>query len=151
MHSAFVQLTGRILGTVKTTYGRLIMKQLTVYALAIVLIVGTTAALAGDRGKGNHHRGYKKQWAHSNYHHRGYYGGHFKSGHYYAGYFGAALVGAALTANLYHTHNGAHCYDRHPDNYRSSRSYSEVPGCYRIERFADGSERRVELPMSQCR
>ena len=127
------------------------MKQFTVYALAIVLIVGTTAALAGERRHGNHHGGYKKQWGHSNYHHRGYYRGHFNSGHYYAGYFGAALVGAALTANLYHTHNGAHCYDRHPDNYRSSRNYSEVPGCYRIERFSDGSERRVELPMSQCR
>lgn len=122
------------------------MKQLTVYALAIVLITGTTAALAGGRGQGKHHGSYNKYWGHSNTHHRGYGGGY-----YYPGYFGAALVGAALTASLYHIHNGARCYDRHADNYRSSRSYSEVTGCYRIERFADGSERRVELPMSQCR
>jgi len=127
------------------------MKQLTVYALAIVLITGTTAALAGNRGHGKQHGGYKKHWGHHNSHNRGYYGGYFKPGHYYPGYFGAALVGAALTASFHHTHNGAHCYDRHHDNYRSSRGYSEVPGCYRIERFPDGSERQVELPMSQCR
>ena len=127
------------------------MKQLTVYAFAIVLVTGTTAALAGSRGHGKHHGSYNKHWGHHNSHHRGYGGGYFRGGYNYPGYFGAALVGAALTAKLYHTHNGARCYDRHPENYRSSRSYSEVSGCYRTERFADGSERRVELPLSQCR
>ena len=158
------------------------MKQLTIFVIALLLFTVNAGALAGGKGHGAKHgnqhyqqKGHK--YGHYNYrkHHykyygpyrgprisRGYYGpyrgprisrGYYRP-NYYPSYLGAALIGSALSYSLYHTHNGAYCYDNHGnDNYQPSsggRSYSEVVGCHRIEQLPDGSERRVELPMSQC-
>jgi hypothetical protein len=137
------------------------MKQLTVYGLALLLIVGTTAALAGGRDhrgySGGHH--YQQRGHHPNHYRHGYghgyqrhHGGHYSRNYYYPSYLGAALFGSALTYSLYHTHNGVSCYSNHSTNQYQPRGsgYSEVVGCHRIERLADGSEQRIEVPMSQC-
>ena len=81
-----------------------------------------------------------------------YYGGYYHPDYAYPSYLGAALIGSALTYSLFHTHNGTYCYDNHGNNnYRQSNGrYSEVVGCHRIEQLPDGSERRIEVPMSQC-
>jgi len=138
------------------------MKQFTIYSFAFLLVTGTTAALAGDRHHSahpsvKHHFGgyndhYYKRHPHHSYY-RGHYGRHRYSNHYYPSYLGAALIASSLTHSLYHTHNGAACYQNHSgDRYQQrTGSYSEVVGCHRIERLPDGSERRVEVPISQCR
>ena len=137
------------------------MKKLTVYGLALLLVTGTTTALAGGRdhrsySSGHHykHRSHNNHFykSHSHRKHHRYSHGYYRPRHFAHSYLGAALVGSALTHSLYHTHNGARCYDNHSnDRYRQrTEEYSEVVGCHRIERLADGSERRVELPMEQC-
>lgn len=93
------------------------------------------------------HRGYRS--------HRGFRqfrGGHYRNDYYPSAYLGAALIGSAINYSLYHQHNGATCYDDHSNDRNRSRdrNYSEVVGCHRIERLADGSERRVEVPRSKC-
>ncbi|MFT4519911.1 MAG: hypothetical protein ACI9JM_002310 [Halioglobus sp.] len=89
-------------------------------------------------GRG-HHRRYQSSW-------------YFGTRPYYSPFFGAALVSGAITHSLYHLHDGATCYDRHETDYRDggSRNYSEVAGCHRIEQLSDGTQRRVEVPISQC-
>lgn len=155
------------------------MKKLTLYGLALLLVASTSTAVAGDRDNrhnkherhaSKHERQYNKHHRHynsrSNSHYnrsynrhysydgfRGYRGGHHYRNRYYpSAYFGAALIGSAISYNLYHQHNGASCYDDHSNDHNRSRNrtYSEVVACHRIERLADGSERRVEMPRSQC-
>ena len=150
------------------------MKLLTAYGLAFLLFTGGTAALAGGKGHGGHHggknynsgkhysgghsyRGYRNKHRVRHYNHyrpyrnNFYYGSYYRPNYFYPSYLGAALVGSALTSSLYHTHNGERCNDRHADSdYRQSSGNREVVGCHRIEVLADGSERRVEVPMSQC-
>ena len=149
------------------------MKKLTAYGLAFLLFTGTSAALAGrgDRGdhgrnndnrkhfsNGSHHnKHYNNRWQHNKHYYRGHrnrfnYRRYPSRGYYYPSYLGAALIGSALTTSLYHSHGGERCYQNHAtDQYRqSSSSNREVVGCHRIEILADGSERRVEIPMSQC-
>lgn len=103
------------------------------------------------------HLGYRNGWRYNHWDHRGKHHRnwhhsrrHYRGGHY-SDYLGAALVGSALTYSLYHLHDGAVCYDSHPEprdrHYRSS----EVVGCHRIERHADGSQVRVDVPMAECR
>jgi hypothetical protein len=173
-YSAFVQLANSIVAIVKATHRRKPMKPLTLYGLAFLLIVGTTTALAGGRGHGGHNGGhngghqgghhYKYQGHHYKhykpYRSYGYYGGHYRPDYYYPSYLGAALIGSALTSSLYHSHNGARCYEDHSGglyqprnqlrNQQRDSGSREVIGCHRIEILADGTERRVEMPMSQC-
>ena len=154
------------------------MKPLTVFAFALLLFTVNAGAMAGGKGYGkkhgnqhgnqhyeqrghkygNHHNGrhrYNYNRRHNYRHYRPfrggrYYGGYYRPNYYYPSYLGAALIGSAITYSLYHTHNGAYCYDSHGnDSYRRS-SGSEVVGCHRMERQPDGSQRRVEVPMSQC-
>jgi hypothetical protein len=143
------------------------MKKVIAAGLATLLCVATTGATAGDRGHGNGHG--KGHYKHKDYHYyqhrpsgyykpyrpygyRWYYGGPPRYNDYYASYLGAALIGSALTYSLYHTHNGAYCYDNHGgDRYQLRSSVTEVVGCHRIVRLPDGSERRVEVPLSECR
>jgi hypothetical protein len=150
------------------------MKKLTAYGLAFLLFAGTSVALAGRGDHGRHNDNNRHNNKHYNnkhynnkhynnggHHYNHYYRGHrnrfysrryYAPGYYYPSYLGAALIGSALTTSLYHSHNGARCYQNHADDqYRqSSSSNREVVGCHRIEVLADGSERRVEVPMSQC-
>lgn len=151
------------------------MKQLTIFAIALLLFTVHAGALADGKSQGRKHgnqhyqqRGHQNgHYNHGKHHYsnrthhykhyrpyRGprYYGGYYHPNYYYPSYLGAALIGSALTYSLYHTHNGAYCYDNHRnDSYQQrSGSYSEVVGCHRMERLPDGSERRVEVPMSQC-
>jgi hypothetical protein len=142
------------------------MKQLTVYGLAFLLVAGTTAALAGGRGHGgysgdhhyrhgghhyNHYRPYR-HYGHNGGNYGRHYSGYYRPNYYYPSYLGAALIGSAFSYSLSHSHNGATCYDSHASDRYQQRSsgYSEVTGCHRIERLPDGSERRVEVPISQC-
>ena len=139
------------------------MNRLGLYALALLLVAGTTAALADDRHRGGRHD--RPHWNHYKKHHyipyrphhrypyrgpwsyRGYRPGFY---YYYPPYAGA-LIGSAITYSLFHTHNGAHCYDDHGrrDDYRDG-GRREIVGCHRIERLPDGRERRIEVPLSQC-
>ncbi|HEY6131003.1 MAG TPA: hypothetical protein VIV27_03245 [Halioglobus sp.] len=127
------------------------MKRLTLSALALVLATGTGTALA-DRGHGDHHRGkhghghghkhghYNRHWYPRPYYQRMYYYPHHEHHSDYYAPLGAALIGAAVTYSLFH---------RDDAGYRSSGS-SDVVGCHRIERYPDGSERRVEVPLAEC-
>ncbi len=147
------------------------MKKLTAYGLAFLLFTGTSAALAGrgdrdDHGRRNDNRGhYNNGGHHYNHYSRGhrnhYYRGHRNHhyyrrysppGYYYPSYLGAVLMGSALSTSLYNNRNGEGRYDDRSNNqYQgSSSSNREVVGCHRIEILADGSEQRVEVPMSQC-
>jgi hypothetical protein len=109
--------------------------------------------------KQGYRHGYRSNYGHYgrksyNYRHHGYY----NRSYYYPSYLGAALFGSALTYSLYHTHNGNQCYENHGNNGSNgnygggsySGSNTEVVGCHRIEQLPDGSERRVEVPLSQC-
>lgn len=147
------------------------MKQLAIFAIALLLFNVNTDVLAGGKSHGKKHGNQHYQQKGHNYGHYNhgrhnynhyehyrpyssyrYYGGHYRPNYAYPSYLGAALIGSALTYSLFHTHNGTYCYDNHGnDNYRQSNGrYSEVVGCHRIERMPDGGERRVEVPMSQC-
>lgn len=139
------------------------MKKLTAYGLAFLLFTGTSAALAGrgDRDDHGRHNDNRRHYNNGGHHYNHYYRGHRNNfyyrrypsrGYYYPSYLGAALIGSALTTSLYHSHNGQSCYENHADDQyrRNSSSNREVVGCHRIEILADGSERRVEIPMSQC-
>jgi hypothetical protein len=139
------------------------VKKLAFYGFAFSLLIAATGALADDRGHGKHHgkRHYPRDhhYDHGYGHHYGhyipyrqhrYYSGYYRP-NYYPSYVGAALLGSAITYILFHTHDGEHCSDNHGyDGYPQSSRSSEVVGCHRIELFPDGSERRVEVPMSQC-
>ena len=66
--------------------------------------------------------------------------------------YAGALIGSAIFFSIYHTHDGAYCYDDHG---RSGDRYGdggrrEIVGCHRIERLPDGRERRIEVPLSEC-
>jgi hypothetical protein len=163
LRSASVQLLARNLGTVKPTHGRSTMKKLTAYGLAFLLFTGTSAALAGrgDRGDHGRHNDNRGHYNNGRHHYNHYYRGHrnrfynrryYAPGYYYPSYLGAALIGSALTTSLYHSHSGERCYQSHAnDQYRQgSSSNRQVVGCHRIEILADGNERRVEVPLSQC-
>ena len=138
------------------------MKHITHYGLAFLLITSTTVALAGERGHGGGQGGYHGGQNYRHGGHRGHRGHHYRPnrhysnyyrpGYYYPSYLGAALIGSAFSYSLSHNHDGASCYENHSnDRYRqSSGAYNEVVGCHRIERLSDGSERRIEVPMSQC-
>ncbi len=136
------------------------MKQMISIALALLLTTGGTQALA-DRGRHDghdrHHGG--GQWQGYQHGH-----GHWKRGHWYPApryyyprvdynryvYYplGAALVASAVNYSLYHSHGGLPCYEQHATTY--SPPAPEVVGCHRIERYPDGSQRRVDVPLSEC-
>lgn len=92
-------------------------------------------------------------WRYNGWDHRPWRRHHWRHGGYYGDYVGAAILGSALTFSLYHRHNGAICYDRHDDRhdpyYREGRR-TDVVGCHRIERLADGTEVRVDVPLEEC-
>jgi hypothetical protein len=129
------------------------MKRLTLSALALVLATSTGAALA-DRGHGDYRGGYYHDRGHGYKH--GHYKGHWYPRPHYRGVYyysyhdrhsdyyyplGAALIGAAVTYSLVHSHD---------TGYSERVGSSEVVGCHRIERYPDGSERRVEVPLAEC-
>ena len=58
----------------------------------------------------------------------------------------SALVGTAIGYSLAQGQDDC----RDCDRYESGSRY-EIGGCYRIEMLPDGRERRVELPLSDCR
>lgn len=74
----------------------------------------------------------------------------YRHGHYYwdwgPAYLGSALVGTAIGYSLAQGQDDC----RDCDRYESGSRY-EIEGCYRIEMLPDGRERRVELPLSDCR
>ncbi len=149
------------------------MKQLSVYTLALILVVGTTSVLASSRDhrrySNDHHNTHRSHYSYGNHyktHSRHSYKRHHSPNRYSRGfyrpsfyghsYLRAALIGSALSYRFYHQHSGAVCYDSHGsdlrgrDRYEPRTSYSEVVGCHRIERLSDGSQRRVDVPRSQC-
>lgn len=137
------------------------MKQLTIFVITLLLFTANAGAMANSKSHGakhvNHHypqKGYKYgHYKKHNYrYYRPYRGPRVYRSYYRPPYLGAALIGSALRYSLFHTHNGANCYDNHGnDSYQpSSGSYSEVVGCHRMERLPDGTEFRVEVPISEC-
>jgi hypothetical protein len=127
------------------------MKRLMLSGLVLVLATSSGTTLAdrdgwhGHRGRGHGHKHghYCRHWHPQPYYRTvHYYPRHHYHDHddYYVP-LGAALIGAAITYSIFHSHDGA--------NSGSSRS-SDVVGCHRIERYPDGSERRVEVPLAEC-
>jgi len=106
-------------------------------------------------GHHRYDRHYDRGWRYDSWHHKPWKYKHRRwDRHYYGDYLGAALIGSALTYSFYHTHGAAVCDDRHDDrhdpHYREG-GYGEVVGCHRIEQLSDGSEVRVDVPLSECR
>ncbi len=104
----------------------------------------------GHHAYRHHKRSHRLNHRYRHYdHHRRHYG----YNDYYPAFFGAALVGSVIGHQLFHTHAGRACYTDHGDNagYSSGSQYNEVAGCHRIERLPNGRERRVEVPLSECR
>jgi hypothetical protein len=123
------------------------MKRLMVSGLALLLTTGGGAVLA-DRdyhhgGRGHAYGYYKHHWyprpvyREVYYYPRPYY--YHDHDYYYP--LGAALIGAAVTYSIVHGHD---------TSYSVSGSSAEVVGCYRVERYPDGRERRVEVPIEEC-
>lgn len=119
-----------------------------------------------DRSHKFHKRARNNYWKHNGWRYNGwnYQGRHNRNWHHnrrihrdrhYGSYLGAAIVGSALTYSLYHLHDNAVCYDshddRHGDRHGSRYQDTEVVGCHRIERLADGSQVRVDVPLAECR
>lgn len=111
----------------------------------------------GHRYRHHYNRHYNHRYNH-HYRHRhdyhGYRGGYWRyrrHGDYYP-YIGVAIAGSLIGHRLYHLHGDTVCYDDHERDRRGERrgGYSEVVGCHRIERLPDGSERRVDVPLSEC-
>jgi hypothetical protein len=145
------------------------MKRLTATLTALVL-AGSAGLAAADRGghdngrRGGHYDGHEQRhWDHhwhpgNHYGHSVkryvyYYPGHPYSTRVYYGYdpylpLGAALVGTAIGYTLSQT--GPDCYGDCTTTTVTRTTSSSVAGCYRIERYPDGSEHRVDLPLSQC-
>jgi len=139
------------------------MKRLTAIAMALVMTGSSTLALAdrGRHGDGDYRGGH----GYYDKHHWKYRGPPVKVVHYYPQYpryrystrvyhdydpylpLGAALVGTAIGYSL--SQAGSDCYGNCTTTVTQTTT-SNVSGCYRIERYPDGSERRVELPISQC-
>jgi len=148
------------------------MKRLTAIVMALVM-TGTSTLVLADRGRhdgdryggGRHGGNYGHYDKHGGKHHWKHRGPPVKVVHYYPSYpryryksrvyygydpylpLGAALVGTAIGYSL--SQSGSDCYGNCTTTVTQTTS-SNVSGCYRIERYPDGSERRVELPMSQC-
>ena len=141
------------------------VKRLGVCALALLLVAGTTVALADDRHRGGRHD--RPHWNHYKKHHyipyRPHYRYPYRGPRYYRGYrpryyyppyppYAGALIGSAIFYSLFHTHDGTYCYEDHgrqDERYRES-GRREIVGCHRIERLPDGRERRIEVPLSEC-
>lgn len=153
------------------------MQRLTAIMMALVLLGSSATALADrdrdrhrggkhgghhgfhDKHHGKHHgyRGKYHEYRGKDYRHHGkrhvkhyvYYHSkpyHRSRAHYnYDPYLplGAALVGTAVGFTLGHGH------DNVTTTYTRSTT-SNVTGCFRVERYPDGSERRVNLPPSEC-
>ena len=123
------------------------MKRLMVFGLALLMTTGGGAALAdrghGGRGWGHKHGGHcKHHWHPRPYYREVYYPYHeHHHDHDYYAPLGAALIGAAVTYSIFHAHD---------TSYSASRGGSDVVGCHRVERYPDGSERRVEVPIAEC-
>ncbi|MEZ5573056.1 MAG: hypothetical protein R3E64_13670 [Halioglobus sp.] len=133
------------------------MKRLTSLGLALVMAAGGSAALADrkhDDHRDEHRGGHGNEYKHGYKH--GYNRGHWYPRPYYRNVYyyprpyyehnyynplGAALIGAAVTYSIYHAHDAG---------YAMSSTSSEIVGCHRIERYPNGSERRVEVPLSEC-
>jgi hypothetical protein len=123
------------------------MRRHTANWMIVLLFCSSGPASAG----GSHHAG--SHWQHHNHHRHNGYQPHFR-GHYYnhnhrhdtpwPAYVDAALLGSTITSSLYHSHHGTRCYADHGDG------SGEVIGCHRIERLRDGTQRRLEVPLSEC-
>jgi hypothetical protein len=127
------------------------MKRLTLSGLVLLLATSSGTALAdrggwhGDRGHGHHKHGhYSRHWYPRPYYRTVYYPYPRHDHHYRDDYYaplGAALIGAAVTYSIFHSHDGG---------YSGASGSSDVVGCHRIERYPNGSERRVEVPLAEC-
>jgi hypothetical protein len=143
------------------------MKRLTATLMALVLAGGSGLASADrDRHDGGRHGG---DYDHDGRHHWGHPGRHYgpplkRYVYYYPRHYhttrvyyndydpylplGAALVGTAIGYTL--GQSGSGCNGNCTTTTVTQVPAATVSGCYRIERYADGSERRVEVPLSQC-
>ena len=103
----------------------------------------------GYRGGHGHGHGYKHGHHRTHWYPRPYYRTvyYYPSHHHHnhhSNYYeplGAALIGAAITYSIFHSHDSG---------YSGSSGGSDVVGCHRIERYPNGSERRVEVPIAEC-
>ncbi|MFV0277556.1 MAG: hypothetical protein ACK5HY_10280 [Parahaliea sp.] len=136
------------------------MKRLTAITMAVLLASGSTAALADRNHRGDSHgRQHYSHSHHGNHHQKRHhdfrrdrhYSSHYSHSRHYSPYhrrnhfdpLGAALIGTAIGLSINHNHHST-------VRYYNDRN-QVISGCYRIERYADGSERRVDLPPSECR
>lgn len=145
------------------------MKRLTAVIMSLVL-AGSSGLATADRDR--HDKGWRggdyrhhgdHHWGHHGHpgrhygppvkHYVYYYPRHHHTTRVYYDYdpylpLGAALVGTAIGYTL--SRSGSDCYGNCTTTTYSSAPVSNVSGCYRIERYPDGGERRVELPLSEC-
>lgn len=66
-----------------------------------------------------------------------------------SGFATGAVLGSTINVTRFHDY-GDHRYCEHTTSRRRSFEGDEISGCFRVERLPDGSERRVELPRSEC-
>jgi hypothetical protein len=133
------------------------MKRFTLSGLALVLALGNGMALADrDDWHGDHSHGwygpprgywypryphpvYRPVYVYPQYYYHDHHDHHDHDDYYVP--LGAALIGAAVTYSIVHSHD---------TSYSGSGGSSDVVGCHRVERYPDGSEHRVEVPIADC-
>lgn len=155
----------------------MLKKIVLISAIAGLLAAASSVSLADNdrRGYRNDHRkdyrnDYRNNHRWDRRDRRAYNRGYWRGGRYYApryyyngwgpspyrgwgqAYLGGALLGSALTYSVVHNHSDCndHSHNHSLDSYRDGPRY-EITGCYRIEQLPDGRERRIELPLSECR
>jgi len=140
------------------------MNRLSLCGLAVLLIIASRSALAGHgsdfyvEAYVSHHNVHYRSphYRHDNRHanrahqHTRQQRYYYPRSYYFPNHYGLVAVGPTLSFSLYHRHRGKVCYDRHSGRDYRGAYHSEVVGCHRIERFPDGSHRRVDVPVAQC-
>ena len=146
------------------------MKVMTLISTAILgtLLIGTSQAeahhLGGWRDAHRYH-GYDYRWDRGRWAHRhqrrawraGYRAGRWYHSHdRWALGVGGFATGIVIGSHLNHDHHRRFDHvdarrDRHAGGDWREEDQRRISGCYRIDVLPDGRERRIELPVSECR
>ncbi|MEM1144385.1 MAG: hypothetical protein AAGI88_17530 [Pseudomonadota bacterium] len=92
----------------------------------------------------HHRRAWNNRWRNRWYYHPRYRYDYYPFG-WRSGFATGAIIGSSIHRDRFYDDR-----DRR-DRDRITQDRGEISGCFKVERLPDGSERRIELPLSDCR